>query len=332
MAFRSIPLVGPMTLALVLGWTFPLAAQSARELARESFDEGVARFEEGDAQRALASFQKAYELAPHPVVRINIAACYEQLGEPVRALEHYEAFLTESPDVSDTQREDIAKAIAALEQQVGTVTLQVDPPTARLRTETGDPLPVGSPLRHRTGPLTVVIEAEDRPPRTQTLEIKPGPNDPVTIHALPPEGGSAGEDPLAPVDDSVRSDSRLFSTPVWIAGGTAVALLAGALVTGSMALGAQSDFETAVSRTNDGSLSPAQRREAYQSGVDAADRADTLSLLSDVLLLGSLAGAGVTAYFLFRGDGESAPGDNRLQAGAWALPGGAGAVLRGSFQ
>ena len=61
-------------------------AQDVRSRAREQFQRGVAAFEAGRYEEALAAFQEAFRLKPHPSVRLNMAACYEKLDRPREAL------------------------------------------------------------------------------------------------------------------------------------------------------------------------------------------------------------------------------------------------------
>lgn len=86
----------------------------------------------------------------------------------------------------------------------------------------------------------------------------------------------------------------------WVAMGIGGAMLAGTLITGPMALAAESDLDT---------LCPAGRECAGPDGRRAGelrDEGERLTLLTDVLLLGGIAVAGAGfAYFLFDGDGTT---------------------------
>ncbi|QQR90101.1 MAG: hypothetical protein IPJ88_18490 [Myxococcales bacterium] len=86
--------IGVLSLALWSGLGASAEAQSdVQAQARAAFKEGVRQFEARNYDRALISFQEAYNLKPHHAVRLNIASCYEQLGNPVKAVENYEAYL-----------------------------------------------------------------------------------------------------------------------------------------------------------------------------------------------------------------------------------------------
>ena len=66
--------------------------------AAELFAAGVRHFEAGEFEDALESFTQAYRLKPHPIVRVNMANCFEELGRPVEAEFNYERFLSESAE------------------------------------------------------------------------------------------------------------------------------------------------------------------------------------------------------------------------------------------
>jgi len=85
---------------------------------------------------------------------------------------------------------------------------------------------------------------------------------------------------------------------VIVAGSVTAAFTVGAIVTGVLALTANSSFEDAVSRSNDPSLSQAERNMARQEGLDAAGLANTASVLTDVFIIGAVAGAAATAFFV----------------------------------
>ena len=70
-----------------------------------------------------------------------------------------------------------------------------------------------------------------------------------------------------------------------------------AVVTGQLALAANREFDTNLSAVRNSMLSEYQRAGAWARGVDAANRADALAAVTDVLLAMTLVGAGLTTYF-----------------------------------
>jgi hypothetical protein len=74
----------------------PTAAPEQKEADRH-FKSGVALFKEGKFTEALAEFERANEIAPHPLVLYNIAACHRELSNYAEAVKFYRRFLSEAP-------------------------------------------------------------------------------------------------------------------------------------------------------------------------------------------------------------------------------------------
>ncbi|HHH26824.1 MAG TPA: hypothetical protein ENK57_00525 [Polyangiaceae bacterium] len=122
-----------------------------------------------------------------------------------------------------------------------------------------------------------------------------------------------------------------------IFGSAAVALGIGAIITGVLALSANDDFENALARFN-AAGSAMERDQARADGLSAADSANTLSIVTDVLLVGAIASAGAAAFFLIidgmNSDDEQASADLdgvRLRLAPSADQTGAGLTLLGAF-
>ena len=91
----------PTVLALVLALTTgvvdasgapkPPPKSAAQQAADRHFKTGVARFKAGKFTEALAEFERAYEISPHPLVLYNIAGCYRELSRYREAVKLYVA-------------------------------------------------------------------------------------------------------------------------------------------------------------------------------------------------------------------------------------------------
>ena len=76
----------------------PARADDSRTTKREAdrhFKSGVALADEGKYAEALAEFERAYEIAPHPLVLYNIAGCHRELSQYAEAVKFYRRFLEE---------------------------------------------------------------------------------------------------------------------------------------------------------------------------------------------------------------------------------------------
>lgn len=68
--------------------------QQQKEADRH-FKSGVALYKEAKYAEALAEFERAHEIAPHPLVLYNIAGCHRELSHYADAVKYYNRFLAE---------------------------------------------------------------------------------------------------------------------------------------------------------------------------------------------------------------------------------------------
>ncbi len=85
-------------LGLVLSGT-PALAQTDDEAARAHFRSGTAYFERGDYDAALREFQASLEQSGRAELLYNIASCHERLDHLAQAVEAFDRYLREVPDV-----------------------------------------------------------------------------------------------------------------------------------------------------------------------------------------------------------------------------------------
>src|SRR3954471_47449 len=72
-------------------------AQGQKEADRH-FQSGVALFRAARYAEALAEFERAYDIAPHPLVLYNIAECHRELLHYAEAVAAYRQFLVDGAD------------------------------------------------------------------------------------------------------------------------------------------------------------------------------------------------------------------------------------------
>jgi hypothetical protein len=96
-----------------------------------------------------------------------------------------------------------------------------------------------------------------------------------------------------------------ITTPVIITAAVTGAALVGTVIFGALALSANGSFENAVARTMDPSLSLAEQEQARLDGEGAASDARTFAVVTDVMLITTIVGAGVTTALFIIAQGES---------------------------
>jgi hypothetical protein len=70
-------------------------APAEQKEADKHFKAGVSLFKESKYAEALAEFERAYEIAPHPLVLYNIATCHRELSHYGDAVKFYRRFIKE---------------------------------------------------------------------------------------------------------------------------------------------------------------------------------------------------------------------------------------------
>lgn len=94
------------------------ASGDGKTLARQSFQAAIEALSQQDEERALGHFLRAQEIAPHPVVLLNIARTYERLGDLEQALLHYLLYLS-CDDTSQERKALAEQAVLEVHTRLG---------------------------------------------------------------------------------------------------------------------------------------------------------------------------------------------------------------------
>jgi tetratricopeptide (TPR) repeat protein len=266
----------------------PAAEDADVKKARELFQWAQKLYKQARYAEAIAKFEEAYTVRPHPVIIFNIGKCHEQLGDTPKALRAYRDYLRLSPDASD--RETVTDAIANLERRLkerGVQQLMVfaEPPNARIEVD-GKYLgtsPATVELQAGNHQLTVSAEGYEKVDRSfvmsttrsmeMTINLRPTKPEPTTppvadapkkeepkVAALtPPPPPEPPLEVAKPAPEPAKK-GRLFT---WIAGGTAVAAAGAAVGLGAAAVGEAERYRALDPNTTDF----ATRQAAYNSAT-----------------------------------------------------------------
>jgi hypothetical protein len=287
--------------------------------AHRRFQLGVQHFQAGRYAEALGNFEHAYRLKPHPLVRVNIANCYDRLQRPVEAIDAFEAFLA-AHEGSEQQRREVEAAVDRLSKQLGRLVLRVRPASALSQVDADTEPRHGArwlvPGEHR-----LVVSAEGYESSTRRVRMRAGELEVVTVELAASRDPLAVEPlrtepiarPLAPLSSGPLVPTQLATSPEpspsprhssaarWVSGGATLVLGVTGLVTGQLALAAKREFDRDLRAVRNPLLNESQRAGAWAHGVDASDRAESLAAATDVLLGLTLVGAGFTTYFWLAG-------------------------------
>jgi hypothetical protein len=353
--------------ACALSWLgLPRAAaqEDTRQQAKALFESGVQFYDKGEYAKALQAFQEAYRLHPHPVVRVNMANCYDRMNKPIEAIFHFERFLEESEDdVKPAKRNEVTAALKRLRRKVGQVQLRVVPDGVSIRIDDAEKRqsPVVEPLLLVAGEHFIEARLEGYRPVRRSINVAGGDITEISITMQTAEDGAAapaavaGSTPgsAAPAAGAGEPSEALVEElaggpepqpveaerePIQpaegrdsLSKGTPVLIAGAATVALAVATTVTGVMALAADADYDflsekSYLTDAERTDAEQT----AARADDLALASDILLGATAVGAAVTIYLLLS---KERPPDasGSASTSAWMGPGGAGIALTGSL-
>lgn len=279
-----------------------MSEAEAKAAARKLLDGGDGFLKKGDQyarrrraadataqyERALAAYQKAYELVPNPQILFPIAVAEEKLERWVDAARDFRRFLTQVAEPDPTLKADAERRLEAAKIHVGSLSLVIDPEAAHVTLDGNEigVAPLSEPLFLAPGDYTLGFSADGYEPLEQKVTIEAGSESErsFTLKSLriiietpkPPP-------PPRPVEPLPPAPSKL---PLYIGGVLAVGLFGGATATGILAIGKHGTFEDPAA-TDD------ERESARTSGK-------RLALLTDGLVAGGIVAAGVVTFYYLK--------------------------------
>lgn len=166
-------------------------AKPAQKEADRFFKSGVALYKEAKYSEALAEFQRAYEIAPHPLVLYNIAGCHRELSQYSEAVKAYTLFLAEGKGQVPAARLTAAQTeLDSILARIARVTVTVTPDGATLLV---DGAPIGTlvemPLILSPGEHLLVAQAPGRKDTERRVRVASGDELTVDLNLaeLPPD-------------------------------------------------------------------------------------------------------------------------------------------------
>ena len=248
-------------------------------LKRKKAAEAQAQYE-----RALAAYQKAFELVPNPQILFPVAVAHDKLGHWAEAARNYRRFLTQVAAPDPSLKAEAEKRLDAAKLNLGVVALVVTPDGARVSlsgTEIGV-APLADPLFLDAGEYTLTFDADGYQPLEQALSVEAGSESertfelkPIAVIVEPPR-----PPPPRPVIVVPPAPSKV---PLYVGGAITIGLLGGATAAGILAIGRHGEF------TDENGT--AQARE------DARVSGRRLALLTDGLIAGTIVAASVVSFY-----------------------------------
>jgi PEGA domain len=290
------------------------AAAASRNAAAAAFNRGNLLLDKGARAEALAEYVRAYELSPAYQVLYNIGGLNVQLQRWANARRAYELYLKlGGPAVSPARTAEVRGYLDELSRKTATLTLTLNVPGAEVHV---DGAPVESTavtgLILEPGEHVVRVSKPGFKPLEQLLRATDGEN----VHLVLPLARMNADEPALPSQNpfAVTPLPRVETTPNDVAD-ERVPLWIPWTITGALAVGWMTTAGLAIKARHDRNI--IERPETSEARIDDARRLhETLAVVSDVLLVSTLASAGVSAYLTWWP--KSDPGVSPGSAGARA--------------
>jgi len=148
------------TIGIVPSPAVAAKAKAAKEKKDKDPREMQAReaFAAGSYKEALDIYTKLYAAKLHPTFLRNIARCYQNLGEPERAISSFREYLRKAKDMPTEERAEVEGYIKEMEELQQKNAAAAAPPTPAPQ-----PLPVAAPPPAEPQPIVVVKEPAPPP-------------------------------------------------------------------------------------------------------------------------------------------------------------------------
>jgi hypothetical protein len=310
--------------------------------ARAHFAAGVNLLRDPDGARyeeAYREFQAAYAASPSYKILGNLGLCAMKLERDGEAVEFYSKYLTEAAnDIQPEEKKQIETDLATIKAGVVRLTVESNVPDVTIAdirvTSRGERIlnvyamkGTKAEIGVRAGHHELTLRAPGYDDSMQPFDAGSGSKATHTFVMKKKGEGAPAASATGPVPPPTASSAappppkettRPVPTGVYIGVAATGAFAIGAAITGIMATGKKSDFDKA----NDGT-DPSAAEDAKKSG-------QSLNLITDVLLAGTVVAGGVTAYLFFSRPEETAA-SNRLRIAPSVGSNGGGLVAVGRF-
>jgi hypothetical protein len=285
--------------------------------AEQLYERGLKDMLAGRYKSGCPALEKSYEMDPLPGALFTLASCYERWGKTHSAVKRYDEYValaTKLPAAdAQKQTERVKRAITSLDSlrpRVPTLLMKLSEPDAQVTLDGRPVAGLGAAIEVDPGRHVVVVSAGPRK-RDYVVELRDGDRRELDLE-LPsgPTIPSAEPSPAPAPDASTDDGSGLRIAGVVVGGLGLAAVIAGA-VTGGLVFAKKSTVEENC-----------EDAVCNAAGLEAADEAETLGMVSNVTLPvgGAALVAGVLMFFLAP-DGSSESEAARAPVRIVSLPG-----------
>lgn len=267
----------------------PAGAQDEVAVAKAKvlFIEGVDLFKDGKHAQALEKFEASYALRPHWRLHLNIGLCFMELSMYTKAKAAFDAFVTEGRDeIQKSERKQVEAELAKLKGIIAVLEIRIVTAGAVVELDGKNVVEVAAAGPIDVDPGAHVIKAflEGHEPYREEFLVSKAERRSFEINLVPLQQ----EGPAEPVKSGPSKGGK---AAFWVMGGLTLALAAGAVATGVLALQQHDEVTALDGETDDLFESGGYSDAAYEAYLDErrpmADRGKTLGYVTTALMAAS---------------------------------------------
>lgn len=269
--------------------------------ARERFHRGVELFREGNFRAALIEFRRANEIAPNYRIQFNLGQTYFELQDYAGAMKAFETYLREGGDeISATRKAEVAKELDKLRARVARLSISADVDGAEIHVDDTvvGTTPLDGPVLVSAGRRKISATKGPGTPTVKFVDVAGGDSLEVKlelkVEPRAPAAATAAAPPPQPQPAAIQPEAEGMGTAFWVSLVATGVLATGATVSGIMAAGAKSDYDSAL--------------DAYPTTSsdiqEARDDTNRLALTTDILGGAAVVAGVLTIVFAASGSNE----------------------------
>ena len=189
---RSSLVLLALALSLAPSVVLAQAGSSNEDRAREHFETGAVLYADENYEGALAAFEESYRLRAVPVVLFNIAQTLRRLNRYAEAIDAYERYLREEPDLPAARRTAVRSTIGELRRALAPITVDTDVEGVTIEVDgrVVGTTPLAAPLELAAGERTIVARRDGYVAVREELRVIGG--EPQELLLRMPQAETAG--------------------------------------------------------------------------------------------------------------------------------------------
>jgi hypothetical protein len=186
--------------------TIDPVTQLRQNEARDRFRRGGTYYQNGDWAHAIEEFQAAYELWNNPIILFNLAQAYRSDGQLTQAVETFNRYLRETPNLTREQRAEVEEAVREIQDTRAVLSFEVEPAgaTVTLNGRSLGQAPIARNVEVMPGEYTVHVELANHESRDERVTVRSHEQRLVNVRLRPVDQNARLTVSVSPSDAAIQ--------------------------------------------------------------------------------------------------------------------------------